>query len=175
MTSTLYRAHPSSPIRHNLFRGLLQGVFGAVPVSLPPNGSSLYKMATLTLPFLRIVWMITQEKSNVNSFLSYGYSAQRYPDLNIFLRRRGKNHSSQRSRWLSCDPPAPIRLLRNRPSIWLGPALSASCRYPGLGMNPEDKAQRFPRFLPHPGLGASIQSPRFADLGPRWYLSLIHI
>ena len=47
-------------------------------------------MATLTLPFLRIVWMITQEKSNVNSFLSYGYSAQRYPDLNIFLRRRGK-------------------------------------------------------------------------------------
>lgn len=28
-TSTLYRAHPSSPIRHNLFRGLLQGVFGA--------------------------------------------------------------------------------------------------------------------------------------------------
>lgn len=147
MTSTLYRAHPSSPIRHNLFRGLLQGVFGAVPVSLPPNGSSLYKMATLTLPFLRIVWMITQEKSNVNSFLSYGYSAQRYPDLNIFLRRRGKNPTAlKEADGFLVIRQHPYDYCGIVPSIWLGPALSASCRYPGLGRTQKIKRRDFPGF-----------------------------
>mgnify|MGYP006922899371 CR=1 FL=1 len=87
-----YRAHPSCPTELMLFRRPLQGVFADAPPPLAPNRGLSARSKPTTLPYQRIVRMLSQVPSHCQE---------------AFLNRsaaRSSSPAASRVAWVICSP-----------------------------------------------------------------------